>query len=82
MDTLLLIHSFVRWIIILVAVIVIVSLRHGLAAKLFKAMEIAVIFCSAVSMELASSFGLDYLTANGIAVTVVFRRIASSMGLR
>ena len=38
MDTLLLIHSFVRWIIILVAVIVIVKFAIGWAANsLFKA---------------------------------------------
>ena len=40
MDTLLLVHSFVRWIIILVAVIIIVKFAISWAANsLFKAMD-------------------------------------------
>jgi hypothetical protein len=70
MDTLLLIHSFVRWIIILVAVIVIIKFAIGWAANsLFKAMDRGLTSAFSGLMDLQVTLGLIYLIWNGIAVT-------------
>ena len=70
MDTLLLIHSFVRWIIILVAVIIIVKFAIGWAANsLFKAMDRGLTSAFSGLMDLQVTLGLIYLIWNGIAVS-------------
>jgi len=70
MDTLLLIHSFVRWIIILVAVIIIVKFAIGWAANsLFKAMDRRLTSAFSGLMDLQVTLGLIYLIWNGIAVS-------------
>jgi hypothetical protein len=70
MDTLLLIHSFVRWIIILVAVIVIIKFAIGWAANsLFKAMDRGLTSAFSGLMDLQVTLGLIYLIWNGIAVS-------------
>jgi hypothetical protein len=67
MDTLLLIHSFVRWIIILVAVIIIVKFAIGWAANsLFKAMDRGLTSAFSGLMDLQVTLGLIYLIWNGI----------------
>jgi hypothetical protein len=67
MDTLLLIHSFVRWIIILVAVIIIVKFAIGWAANsLFKAMVRGLTSAFSGLMDLQVTLGLIYLIWNGI----------------
>ena len=67
MDTLLLIHSFVRWIIILVAVIVIIKFAIGWAANsLFKAMDRGLTSAFSGLMDLQVTLGLIYLIWNGI----------------
>ena len=69
MDTLLLIHSFVRWIIILVAVIIIVKFAISWAANsLFKAMDRGLLSAFSGLMDLQVTLGLIYLIWNGIAV--------------
>ena len=70
MDTLLSVHSFVRWIIILVAVIIIVKFAIGWAANsLFKAMDRGLTSAFSGLMDLQVLLGLIYLIWNGIAVT-------------
>jgi hypothetical protein len=70
MDTLLAIHSFVRWIIILVAVIVIIKFAIGWAANsLFKAMDRGLTSAFSGLMDLQVTLGLIYLIWNGIAVS-------------
>ena len=67
MDTLLAIHSFVRWIIILVAVIVIIKFAIGWAANsLFKAMDRGLTSAFSGLMDLQVTLGLIYLIWNGI----------------
>lgn len=69
MDTLLLVHSFVRWIIILVAVIIIIKFAIGWAANsLFKAMDRGLTSAFSGLMDLQVLLGLIYLIWNGIAV--------------
>ena len=70
MDTLLAIHSFVRWIIILVAVIAIIKFAIGWAANsLFKAMDRGLTSAFSGLMDLQVTLGLIYLIWNGIAVS-------------
>ena len=70
MDTLLAIHSFVRWIIILVAVIIIVKFAISWAANsLFKAMDRGLTSAFSGLMDLQVTLGLIYLIWNGIAVS-------------
>jgi len=70
MDTLLLIHSFVRWIIILVAVIIIIKFAIGWAANsLFKAMDRGLASSFSGLMDLQMLLGLVYFLWNGFAVT-------------
>jgi hypothetical protein len=70
MDTLLAIHSFVRWIIILVAVIAIIKFASGWAANsLFKAMDRGLTSAFSGLMDLQVTLGLIYLIWNGIAVS-------------
>jgi hypothetical protein len=70
MDTLLAIHSFVRWIIIVVAVAVIIKFAIGWAANsLFKGMDRGLASGFSGLMDLQVLLGLIYLIWNGIAVT-------------
>ena len=70
MDILLAIHSFVRWIIILVAVIVIIKFAVGWAGNsLFKAMDRGLASAFSGLMDLQVTLGLIYLIWNGIVVT-------------
>jgi len=70
MDILLAIHSFVRWIIILVAVIVIIKFAIGWAGNsLFKAMDRGLASAFSGLMDLQVTLGLIYLIWNGIVVT-------------
>ena len=68
MDTLLAIHSFVRWIIILVAVVTIIKFAIGWAANsLFKAVDRGLASGFSGLMDLQVLLGLIYLIWNGIA---------------
>jgi len=68
MDTLLAIHSFVRWIIILVAVVTIIKFAIGWAANsLFKAVDHGLASGFSGLMDLQVLLGLIYLIWNGIA---------------
>ena len=70
MDILLAIHSFVRWIIILVAVIVIIKFAIGWAGNsLFKAMDRGLASAFSGLMDLQVTLGLIYLIWNGMVVT-------------
>ena len=70
MDILLAIHSFVRWIIILVAVIVIIKFAIGWASNsLFKAMDRGLASAFSGLMDLQVTLGLIYLIWNGMVVT-------------
>ena len=70
MDTLLTIHSFVRWIIMLVALVAIVKFAIGWAAKsLFKGMDRGLASGFSGLMDLQVLLGLVYFIWNGIAVT-------------
>jgi len=68
MDTLLAIHSLVRWIIIVVAVIALIKFAVGWAANhLFKAMDRGLASGFSGLMDLQVLLGLVYLIWNGIA---------------
>jgi uncharacterized membrane protein YphA (DoxX/SURF4 family) len=70
MDTLLAIHSFVRWIIMLVALVAIVKFAIGWAANsLFKGMDRGLASGFSGLMDLQVLLGLIYFIWNGIAVT-------------
>jgi uncharacterized membrane protein YphA (DoxX/SURF4 family) len=70
MDTLLTIHSFVRWIIMLVALVAIVKFAIGWAANsLFKGMDRGLASGFSGLMDLQVLLGLVYFIWNGIAVT-------------
>ena len=70
MDTLLTIHSFVRWIIMLVALVAIVKFAIGWAANsLFKGMDRGLASGFSGLMDLQVLLGLIYFIWNGIAVT-------------
>ena len=69
MNTLLAIHSFVRWIIIVVAVIVIIKFAVGWAANsLFRAVDRGLAASFSGLMDLEVLLGLTYLIWNGLAV--------------
>ena len=68
MDTLLAIHSFVRWIIIVVAVLAIIKFAIGWAANsLFKAVDRGLASGFSGLMDLQVLLGLVYLIWNGMA---------------
>jgi uncharacterized membrane protein YphA (DoxX/SURF4 family) len=70
MDTLLAIHSFVRWIIMLVALVAIVKFAIGWAANsLFKGMDRGLASGFSGLMDLQVLLGLVYFIWNGIVVT-------------
>ena len=70
MDTLLAIHSFVRWIIMLVALVAIVKFAIGWGANsLFKGMDRGLASGFSGLMDLQVLLGLVYFIWNGIAVT-------------
>ncbi len=70
MDTLLAIHSFVRWIIMVVAVVAIIKFAISWAANsFFKAMDRGLASGFSGLMDLQVLLGLIYLIWNGIAVT-------------
>ena len=69
MDTLLAIHSFVRWIIVVVAVAAIVKFAIGWAGNsFFKGMDRGLASGFSGLMDLEVTLGLIYLIWNGIAV--------------
>ena len=68
MDTLLAIHSFVRWILIVLAIIVIIKFAVGWAAKHpFKGMDRGLASGFSGLMDLQVLLGVVYLIWNGIA---------------
>jgi hypothetical protein len=70
MDTLLAIHSFVRWVIMVVAIAAIIKFAIGWAGNsLFKAMDRGLASGFSGLMDLQVTLGLVYLIWNGIAVT-------------
>ncbi len=70
MDTLLAIHSFVRWIIVVVAVAAIIKFAIGWAANsFFKALDRGLASGFSGLMDLQVLLGLVYLIWNGIAVS-------------
>ena len=70
MDTLLAIHSFVRWIIMAVALVAIVKFAVGWAANhLFKGMDRGLASGFSGLMDLQVLLGLVYFIWNGLAVT-------------
>ena len=70
MDTLLAIHSFVRWIIMFVAVVAIIKFAISWAGNsLFKAMDRGLASGFSGFMDLQVLLGLIYFIWNGIAVT-------------
>ena len=70
MDTLLAIHSFVRWIIVVVAVAAIVKFAIGWAANsFFKAMDRGLASGFSGLMDLQVLLGLIYLVWNGLTVS-------------
>jgi hypothetical protein len=70
MDILLAIHSFVRWIIIVVAAVTIIKFTISWAANsLFKAMDRGLASGYAGLMDVQLLLGLIYFIWNGLAVT-------------
>jgi uncharacterized membrane protein YphA (DoxX/SURF4 family) len=70
MDILVAIHSFVRWIIMLVALVAIVKFAIGWAANsLFKGMDRGLASGFSGLMDLQVLLGLVYFIWNGLAVT-------------
>jgi hypothetical protein len=69
MDTLLTIHSFVRWIIMFVALVAIVKFAVGWAANsLFKGMDRGLASGFSGLMDLQVLLGLVYFIWNGLAI--------------
>lgn len=75
MSILLMLHSIVRWIIVLVAVVAIVKLALGwLRGGAFKGMDRGLVAGFSGLMDLQATLGIVFLLWNGLATEIGFPR--------
>lgn len=75
MSILLMLHSIVRWVIVLVAVVAIVKLALGwLRGGAFKGMDRGLVSAFSGLMDLQATLGIIFLLWNGLATEIGFPR--------